>query len=171
MDAFAVAVAAGSCIVEKRTAQALRIGLSFGFFQMIMPIAGWFLGTRLKHFISTIDHWVAFGILVLVGLKMVRDSFDAGACENPCAIMSRHRLFWLSLATSIDALAVGLSFAFFDYPILLVASFIGVVTFLISAAGVFIGHYCSCLWGRRAELAGGLLLIMIGGKILYDHLH
>jgi putative Mn2+ efflux pump MntP len=171
MDAFAVAVAAGSGIIEKRTAQAIRIGLSFGLFQMFMPILGWFLGSRLKPFISVVDHWVVFGILTLVGLKMIRDSFDTSVCENPRALMSGHRLFWLSVATSVDALAVGLSFAFLDYPVLLVASIIGVITFLISTAGVFIGHYCSCLWGRRAELAGGLLLILIGLKILYDHLH
>jgi putative Mn2+ efflux pump MntP len=171
MDAFAVAVAAGSGIVEKRTAQALRIGFSFGFFQMVMPILGWFLGTKLKYLISAVDHWVAFGILSLVGLKMIRDSFDTSVCENPRALMTGHRLFLLSVATSIDALAVGISFAFLDYPVLLVASIIGIITFMISTAGVFIGHYCSCLWGRRAELLGGILLILIGLKILYDHLH
>jgi len=171
MDAFAVAVAAGSGIIEKRTVQAIRIGFSFGLFQMIMPIAGWFLGTKLKPFISAIDHWVVFGILALVGLKMIRDSFDTSVCENPRVLMSGHRLFFLSVATSIDALAVGISFAFLNYPVLLIASFIGIVTFMISAAGVFLGHYCSCLWGRRAEMAGGVLLILIGAKILYDHLH
>ena len=170
MDAFAVAVAAGSGIIEKRTAQAIRIGLSFGFFQMIMPILGWLLGTRLKHLISAVDHWVVFDILFLVGLKMIRDSFDTSVCDNPRALMTNYRLLLLSVATSVDALAVGISFAFLDYPVLLVASIIGSITFLISAAGVFIGHYCSCLWGRRAELAGGFLLILIGSKILFDHL-
>jgi manganese efflux pump family protein len=172
MDAFAVAIAAGSGIndARQRTGQALRIGLSFGLFQMVMPIAGWALGTGLKQYITAYDHWVAFGLLSLIGLKMIRDSFDVSVCENPRALMTTRRLLLLSVATSVDALAVGVGFAFLDYPVFLAAAVIGAVTFLISTAGVFIGHFCSCLWGKRAELAGGILLILIGLKILHDHL-
>jgi putative Mn2+ efflux pump MntP len=170
MDAFAVAIAAGGNIREQRTAHALRIGGSFGFFQMLMPIIGWLLGSHLKSLITSFDHWIAFGLLAAIGLKMVRDSFGGEACVAEHRPLTRKRLLLLSVATSIDALAVGVSFAFIDYPILVAAITIGVVTFLISTVGIFIGCACCCLWGRRAELAGGLILILIGLKILWDHL-
>jgi manganese efflux pump family protein len=170
MDAFAVAIASGGSITEKRTLQAFRIGGSFGFFQMIMPLIGWALGESLKRYITSFDHWIAFGLLAFIGLKMLRESFDREACQRPAEPMTRRRLFFLSIATSIDALAVGVSFAFLDYPVFLAALVIGLITFAISFAGVFIGHFCCCLWGQRAERAGGVLLILIGLKILIEHL-
>ncbi len=169
MDAFAVAIAAGGNIRERRTIQALRIGGSFGSFQMIMPLIGWLLGSTLRPLIAAFDHWIAFGLLALIGLKMIHESMGSSCAREERPLTSR-RLLVLSLATSIDALAVGLSFAFIDYPILTAAVIIGAVTFLISAAGVFIGYAFCCLWGRRAELIGGAILILIGLKILLEHL-
>ncbi|MBF0569658.1 MAG: manganese efflux pump [Candidatus Omnitrophica bacterium] len=170
MDAFAVALAAGA-VGSVRTADALRIGGSFGFFQMMMPLAGWVLGTQLKHVIAAFDHWVAFGLLVFIGLKMIHEFFSSSDCERSPQAMTARRLFFLSVATSIDALAVGVSFAVLDYPVLWAAVIIGIVTFIIATAGVLIGRVCCCVWGRRAELAGGIILILIGSKILWDHLH
>lgn len=170
MDAFAVAVAAGAN-GSARIADALRIGGSFGFFQMAMPMAGWVLGFQLKRIISAFDHWVAFGLLVLIGLKMIYEFFGPDECARPPRVMSARRLFFLSVATSIDALAVGISFAVLEYPVLAACFIIGIVTFFIATAGVLIGRVCCCAWGRRAELAGGIVLILIGIKILYDHSH
>jgi putative Mn2+ efflux pump MntP len=170
MDAFAVAVAAGAAIREQRVVQALRIGGSFGFFQMVMPIIGWLLGSHLKQFITAFDHWIAFGLLAFIGLKMIHESFSGDGCDRKDTAMTNHRLLMLSIATSIDALAVGVGFAFLDYPIFLSALVIGVVTFLIATAGVFIGHICCCAWGKRAEFAGGVILILIGITILIEHL-
>jgi putative Mn2+ efflux pump MntP len=172
MDAFAVAVASGGCVTKgRRLEQALRIGSSFGLFQMLMPLVGWVLGHSLKQFISSFDHWIAFIILAVIGLKMIHESFVKGEVAVASEPMTNRRLFFLSIATSIDALAVGIGFAFLDYPVVLAAAIIGGITFLISAAGIFVGHFCNAIWGKRAELAGGLILILIGIKIVYDHLH
>ena len=169
MDAFAVAIASGAS-GSLRLVDAFRIGGSFGFFQMVMPILGWFLGKSLERFITSFDHWVAFGLLVLIGLKMIHEFFTTNSCERPPEGMTKRRLFLLSVATSIDALAVGVSFAVLDYSILWPSVIIGIVTFLIATAGVLIGRVCCCAWGKRAELAGGIILILIGLKILSDHL-
>ena len=168
MDAFAVAIAAGAS-GKLRLADAFRIGGSFGFFQMIMPIAGWFLGKSLERFMAAYDHWVAFGLLVFIGLKMIHE-FMTPDCERSPDPMTRRRLLLLSVASSIDALAVGVSFAVLNYPILWPSVMIGIVTFLIAVSGVLIGRMCCCVWGKRAELAGGIILILIGLKILLDHL-
>jgi putative Mn2+ efflux pump MntP len=170
MDAFAVAIAAGASVREHRTVQALRIGGCFGFFQMIMPIVGWLLGSHLKHLIAAFDHWVAFGLLVLIGLKMIHEFFSNQDCTRDNRLMTVNRLLLLSVATSIDALAAGVSFAFSDYPILTAALAIGIITFLLSAIGVLIGCFSCCIWGKRAELAGGIILILIGIQILLQHL-
>ncbi|NTV29888.1 MAG: manganese efflux pump [Candidatus Omnitrophica bacterium] len=170
MDAFAVAVAAGAGIRERRVWQALRIGGSFGFFQMIMPLAGWLLGSRLKQLIMNVDHWVVFVLLALIGAKMLHESFSGEDCRREREDMTWRRLFLLSVATSVDAFAIGIGFAFLGYPIWLSAVVIGLVTFVLSTSGVFLGHVCSCLWGRRAELVGGVVLILIGLKILWEHL-
>lgn len=170
MDAFAVAVAAGASVQKRRTIQALRIGGSFGLFQMIMPIIGWVLGSSLKRFIVDVDHWIAFGLLAAIGFKMIHESFSADDGARDKGPMSKKRLFLLSVATSVDALAVGVSFAFLDFPVFLSATIIGLVTFVIATAGVFIGHFASSIWGKRAEFFGGVTLILIGLKILLEHL-
>lgn len=168
MDAFAVAIASGAS-GRIRMVDALRIGGSFGFFQMAMPVLGWFLGKGLERFIASFDHWVAFGLLVMIGLKMIHEFLSSDCTRSP-EVMTKRRLLILSIATSIDALAVGVSFAVLDYPIVLASTIIGVVTFLIATIGVLIGRVCCCVWGKRAELAGGIILIFIGLKILLDHL-
>lgn len=170
MDAFAVALASGSALVGSRREHALRLGAAFGAAQMLMPMIGWFLGIRLKGFISSFDHWIAFGLLLFIGLKMLRESFSADACDKEPGLMTGRRLFLLSVATSIDALAVGVTFAFLDCPVVLASSIIGAVTFVIAAAGAYIGCFCCCLWGRRAERLGAVILILIGLKILLEHL-
>ena len=169
MDAFAVAVILGSRMTESKIQRALQIGVSFGFFQMMMPIIGWLLGASLKQLITSFDHWIAFGLLAVIGLKMIHGSFHK---ENRAEeeALSHRRLLGLSVATSIDALAVGVTFAFLDYPVFIAATIIGVVTFVIATAGVFIGQIASSLWGRRAEFVGGVILILIGIKILLEHL-
>lgn len=170
MDAFAVAVAAGASGV-KHMRDALRIGAAFGFFQMMMPIAGWVLGTQLKHFISAFDHWVAFVLLAFIGGKMVYESFSfEEGCERKKGEMTDKRLLLLSIATSIDALAVGVSLAMLEQPVILASVIIGVVTFILSTTGVFVGRLFCCVWGKRAECTGGVILILIGIKILWDHL-
>ncbi len=170
MDAFAVALASGNAAVSSRLRHALRLGGAFGLAQMLMPLIGWFLGIRLKHFIVSFDHWIVFGLLVFVGVKMFRESFSGDDCVKGSEPMTARRLFLLSVATSIDALAVGVTFAFLDCPIVLASVIIGAVTFVIAASGAFIGCFCCCLWGRRAERLGAVILILIGIKILLEHL-
>ncbi len=170
MDAFAVALASGRASVPSRMRHALRLGAAFGLAQMIMPLLGWALGSQLRQFITAFDHWIAFGLLAFIGGKMVRESFSGDACEKPEGPMSPRRLLLLSLATSIDALVVGLSLAFLGQGIFWASALIGLVTFVIATAGGIIGCCCCCVWGRRAELFGGVVLILIGSKILLDHL-
>jgi putative Mn2+ efflux pump MntP len=169
MDAFAVALASGSPMVISRTRHALRLGSAFGLAQMVMPLIGWFLGISLKKYILDFDHWVAFGLLLFIGLKMCKESFSSEDCVRESTVMSDRRLFLLSVATSIDALAVGVSFAFLDCPVIMAAAIIGVVTFVIAGIGALIGCFCCCIWGRRAEMLGGIILISIGVKILLYH--
>ncbi len=170
MDAFAVAVAAGASGV-KSMRDTLKIAGAFGFFQMMMPLAGWVLGVQLKYFIRAFDHWVAFLLLAFIGGKMVHEAFSSEEkCEREEGVMTNKRLLLLAVATSIDALAVGVSLVMLEQPVLLAAGIIGVVTFILSLAGVFIGRFCCCVWGKRAEFAGGVILILIGIKILLDHL-
>ena len=135
-----------------------------------MPLAGWALGVRLKSVIVSFDHWIAFGLLLFIGFKMLRESFVDGDRGQEADLMTGRRLFLLAIATSIDALAVGVTFAFLEYPVLLACVIIGVVTFIISALGALIGCFCCSLWGRRAERLGGVILILIGVKILLEHL-
>ncbi|MBF0595543.1 MAG: manganese efflux pump [Candidatus Omnitrophica bacterium] len=170
MDAFAVALASGSAVVTGRVNHSLRLGGAFGLAQMVMPLIGWVLAIRLKHFIFSVDHWIAFVLLALVGFKMIKESFAGDDCAKEPGPMTNRRLFLLAIATSIDALAIGVTFAFLDCPVVLASVIIGAVTFLIAAAGAFIGCFCCCVWGRRAELCGGIVLVLIGIKILMDHL-
>ncbi len=170
MDAFAVALASGSASVPSRIRHALRLGAAFGAAQAVMPIIGWGLGFWLRHFITAVDHWIAFGLLAFIGVKMIREALFPDDCDKRPDPMNIRRLLVLSVATSIDALAVGLSFALLGQGILVAAALIGVVTFVIATAGGLIGCFCCCVWGRRAEMFGGAVLIMIGLKILLDHL-
>jgi manganese efflux pump family protein len=167
MDAFAVSLSCGICGRPRHWRLPVRVGLYFGGFQAVMPVLGWLAGTRLRGPISSVDHWVAFGLLASIGVKMIHESFAIGAKRfDP----RKHRvLLTLAVATSIDALAVGLSFALLDGGILIPALVIGTITFCVSCAGVMIGDRIGSAFEKAAEILGGLILIGIGLKILLEH--
>jgi putative Mn2+ efflux pump MntP len=170
MDAFAVSVAEGMALRQVDRAHMLRVALHFGGFQALMPVAGWLAGTGLHSLIGSFDHWVAFALLMAIGGKMLADAaleFESGRLRQP----SRgFRLLGLAVATSIDALAVGVSLAMLRVRIWRPAAIIGGVTGLLCAAGIRMGDRIGSRLGRSAELAGGLVLCAIGLKILLDHL-
>ncbi len=169
MDAFAVAVCKGLSMPKMNWRHAILIGLYFGFFQAFMPLVGYFLGIGFQGIIESFDHWVAFVLLVLIGLNMVKESRSQ---ESECATPTVHfkEMIILAIATSIDALAVGVTFAFLKADILPAVSFIGTITFLLSCLGVKAGNVFGSRYKSAAELAGGFILILIGLKILLEHL-
>ena len=168
MDAFAVSVCKGLSVRKVRLRHLLLAGLYFGGFQFLMPVIGWLLGVRFEHLIQSVDHWIAFGLLSIIGLSMIRES-RSGAEELNDDFGFRTMLL-LAVATSIDALAVGVTFAFLQVRILPAAGLIGVTTFLLSALGIRIGSVFGARFKSGAELAGGVILILIGLKILLEHL-
>jgi putative Mn2+ efflux pump MntP len=170
MDAFAVSIASGVVIKRLHVKQALRIAIFFGFFQAIMPVMGWLAGIALKDFISGVDHWVAFGLLSAIGCKMIYESLKLESNKKECNSLNVSVLLIFSIATSIDALAVGVSFAFLRIAIISPVVAIGVITFLLSFLGVYTGNRLGHFFERKIELIGGLLLIGIGIKILLEHI-
>ena len=168
MDAFAVSVCKGLSVRKVQLRHLLLAGLYFGGFQFLMPVIGWLLGVRFEHLIQSVDHWIAFGLLTVIGLSMIRES-RSGAEELNDDFGFRTMLL-LAVATSIDALAVGVTFAFLQVSILPAAGLIGVTTFLLSALGIRIGSVFGTRFKSGAELAGGVILILIGVKILLEHL-
>jgi len=179
MDAFAVSVCKGLAMKRMRYGQAVVIGLYFGIFQAVMPLIGWLLGTSFSRYIEAFDHWIAFVLLVVIGGHMVvevlrgedeEDEVCLCAAEAAEEHLDIKELFLLAIATSIDALAVGVTFAFLQVNIVPAIIIIGSVTFVISAAGVFIGNIFGSKYKSRAELAGGIILILLGIKILLEHL-
>ena len=171
LDAFAVSVSSGISIPGFGGRQAVKMGMWFGGFQFAMPLIGWFLGSSVSQYIEAVDHWVAFGLLALIGGRMVWGALKAGAGEEEEAPpdLSARRLCLLAIATSIDALAVGVSMAFMKVDILVSALLIGVVAFGLSVVGGLVGKRLGALFQRRAELVGGLVLVGIGIKILAEH--
>lgn len=170
MDAFAVSVAEGVALRRATNVHTLRVSLHFGAFQGAMPVIGWLAGTSLRSFIGAWDHWIAFGLLTLIGGKMVADALR-GSRESGSREPSRGvRLLVLSIATSVDALAVGISLAMLRVHIWLPAVIIGIVTGALCAAGVQMGDRIGPRLGRWSELCGGIILCFIGAKILWDHL-
>ena len=169
MDAFAVAVCKGLALRESRPRHMALVGLWFGGFQALMPVIGYLLGVQFKDAITAIDHWIAFILLAVIGGNMVREAFSKEE-EEADASLTPKKMLPLAVATSIDALAVGVSFAFLDVQIGLAASFIGVITFLLSGAGVKVGSLFGMKYKQRAELVGGVILILLGLKILLEHL-
>ena len=168
MDAFAVSVCKGLSVRRLQIRHALLAGLYFGGFQFLMPVLGWLLGYRFENLITSIDHWIAFVLLVLIGANMVRESFsDAEKLDDDFCFRA---MLPLAVATSIDALAVGVTFAFLEVRILPAAARIGVTTFLLSALGIRIGHVFGARWKAWAERVGGIILILMGVKILLEHL-
>jgi putative Mn2+ efflux pump MntP len=177
MDAFAVSIASGVCVTRLSFGHAFRASLSFGAFQFAMPLVGWLLGGTFRSYIQGFDHWIAFGLLALVGGKMIKESFelkDPSSCSEEEKARSDIRdlrtLLVLSVATSIDALAVGLYYSVLGAPILGPAVVIGVVTFALCMAGTEFGKRIGARFERWAELAGGATLAGIGLKILIEHL-
>lgn len=174
MDAFAVSICKGLGMKRLNMRQALVIGLFFGGFQALMPLIGWALGTQLADFITPIDHWIAFILLVLIGGKMLFDAFSGGdeedAGEPKDARLDFKELLMLAIATSIDALAVGITFAFLGVNIVVAITVIGVTTFVLSVVGVVVGHAFGARYEKGATITGGIVLILIGCKILLEHL-
>lgn len=169
MDAFAVSICKGLSTGRPRLSHCLACGGWFGGFQALMPLAGWLLGVRFQEMIVSVDHWIAFGLLSLIGANMVRES-RGGEAEELDRSFGPRAMLPLAVATSIDALAVGVTFAFLQVDILPAVLFIGVTTFLLSAAGVKVGAAFGVRFKSRAELAGGLILIGMGVKILIEHI-
>ena len=169
MDAFAVAVASGITIKHLRVHHAFTIAASFGLFQAFMPLIGWLGGLGLRKCIGCADHWIAFGLLTAIGAKMIYESFKMDAVEKKTDPLDIHVLFVLSVATSLDALAAGISFAVLDVSIVTPVLVIGAITFALSFAGVWIGERFGHFFERRIELVAGLILIGIGIKILLSH--
>ena len=171
MDAFSVSVSDGILLGRAKLSQAVKIALFFGFFQFLMPVLGYLAGSTFADIIQGFDHWVAFCLLALIGGKMVYEAISDKDEEkengNP---LSFKTLLILAIATSIDALAVGITFATIATPVILSSAIIGITTFFISLAGVFLGSRCGDLFGNKAEVAGGVILILIGMKILIEHL-
>lgn len=170
MDAFAVSVSTGIAVPGFGPKQAARIGLWCGAFQFGMPLIGWFLGSSVRSYIQAVDHWIAFGLLALIGGNMILEAVRGGG-EEALTELSVKRLFLLALATSIDALAVGVTLAFeTNVNILLSATIIGLVAFALAMIGGLLGRRLGELFQRRATLLGGLVLVGIGLKILFEHL-
>lgn len=170
VDAFSVAIGIGAANRRKSWAPVLRLSLAFGIFQFAMPLAGWLAGSTVADLIQGFDHWIAFALLALVGGKMIREGFEEETNEEKADQTRGWPLLLLSVATSIDALAVGFSFSLLKAPILLPAAIIGVVCFLMTAVGMSFGKGLARIFGRKVEILGGLVLIAIGVKILIEHL-
>ena len=174
MDAFAVSICKGLSMKKVNKKQCLVIGLFFGGFQALMPFIGYVLGSQFQKYITSIDHWIAFILLGLIGGKMiieaVREKDEPVEIEQMDAPLDIKELFILAIATSIDALAVGITFAFLDTPILEAVSIIGITTFIISVLGVYVGNFFGNKYKSKAEFAGGLILVLLGIKILLEHL-
>ena len=174
MDAFAVSICKGLAMRRATVRGCMTCGLWFGGFQALMPTIGFFLGTLFAEAIQAIDHWVAFFLLAIIGINMLKEVFEAeecSCCQEHNADLSVRTMFVMAVATSIDALAVGISLAMAgDVDIWMAASFIGICTFGFSAAGVKIGNVFGARFEKKAQLAGGVILVVLGLKILLEHL-
>ena len=170
MDAFAVSVASGFVIKARKTAHAFRIALFFGGAQAVMPLLGWFLGGQVKEFIAWFDHWVAFVILSAIGVKMIYEATKLESERKPFDASNVNVLFLLAIATSIDAFAVGITLAVVGVPIWLPVAVIGIITVLLCLLGFLIGDRFGHMFESKLEILAGVVLILIGLKILLDHL-
>lgn len=174
MDAFAAAICQGLFMTRIKWGHALTVGLYFGGFQALMPFIGWMLGSQFADRIQQYDHWIAFILLVLIGGNMIREALsgdeeDAAQAETDLRL-DHKKLFLMAIATSIDALAIGVTFAFLETAILPAIGIIGCTTFCISVAGVAVGCWFGARYKKRAEITGGAILVLLGIKILLDHL-
>ena len=169
MDAFAVSICKGLSCQKLKVRHYLCVGLWFGGFQALMPTLGYLLGSTFAEYISSIDHWIAFGLLVIIGANMIREALKKGEEEVNSSFGVKTMLL-LAIATSIDALAVGVTFALTGVSIVLSASIIGCTTFVLSAVGLWVGHVFGAKYKTKAQITGGVVLILIGIKILLEHL-
>lgn len=173
MDAFAVAICKGLGMTKLNKKQSAIIALFFGGFQALMPLIGWVLGIGFQQYITSIDHWIAFVLLAFIGGKMIYEAVkgdEEEAAEIKDAPLNYKELVIMAIATSIDALAIGITFAFLDTPIVPAIAIIGITTFIICLFGVVIGNFFGSKYKSKAELAGGLVLVLMGLKILLEHL-
>ena len=169
MDAFAVSICKGLSMQKMNRKNALVIGLYFGGFQGIMPFLGYLLGSRFQDAIASYDHWIAFILLAVIGGNMIQESMDK-ELENLDSSVAFKDMVILAIATSIDALAVGVTFAFLKVQIVPAVCFIGVITFFLSVVGVKVGTIFGSRYKSKAEFVGGFILLLIGAKILVEHL-
>ena len=167
MDAFAVSVCKGLSLGKIEVKHMLKAGVWFGGFQALMPLIGYLLGSRFSDLVSKYDHWIAFILLVLIGANMIKEALG-GEEEGVDSLMDIKTMFLLAVATSIDALAIGVTFAFLDVAIIPAISFIGIVTFILSAVGVKIGSVFGYKYKSKAEICGGIILVLLGIKILLE---
>lgn len=168
MDAFAVSVCKGLSVKRLELKHSTLAGLYFGGFQFLMPLIGYLLGSRFEMAIKSVDHWIAFGLLAVIGANMIHEAF--GDDEKLDDDFGFKNMLLMAIATSIDALAVGISFACLGVDILPAAGLIGIITFMLSAAGIRIGHAFGTKYKARAEFVGGIILVFMGLKILLEHL-
>ena len=168
MDAFAVSVCKGLSVSRLKVSHSLTCGAYFGAFQALMPLLGWLLGIQFQAMINSIDHWIAFMLLGFIGANMIRESREEE--ESMDSSFGPRAMLPLAVATSIDALTVGVTFAFLQVNIVPAVLFIGVTTFVLSAVGVYVGRAFGSRFQNKAELAGGVILILMGLKILLEHL-
>ena len=171
MDAFAVSIGKGLSVASVKPRHVMSVGCWFGGFQALMPLLGYLLGTSFAAIVESVDHWIAFVLLGIIGFNMIRESCSNRCCDDASGPnFSVRTMSFMAVATSIDALAVGVSFSFFDVDIITAVVIIGVVTFIMSAIGLKIGNLFGCRYKSRAEFAGGMILILLGVKILLEHL-
>ena len=169
MDAFAVSICKGLSMPRMKWKNAIIIGLYFGYFQALMPALGYLLGVNFQDRISNIDHWVAFILLAVIGINMIKEAISKDNDVHNDSIKFKDMIV-LAIATSIDALAIGITFAFLNVNLILAISLIGVITFIISVLGVKVGNIFGDKYEKKAEFAGGIILILLGIKILLEHL-
>lgn len=174
MDAFAVSVCKGLNMKKVNYKHTFFISLYFGGFQALMPLIGWALGTQFEKYITNIDHWIAFALLSIIGIQMILESIKKDTEDNICCInadkINHKELFMLAIATSIDALTIGITFAFLNVSIITPITVIGICTFILSWVGVIIGNKFGAKYKSKAEFSGGAILILIGLKVLLEHL-
>ena len=170
MDAFAVSICKGISMPKMNWKKAIIIGLYFGIFQALMPVIGFTLGKTFENLVTSIDHWIAFGLLLIIGIKMIIDAFKEDNVSVNDSVNWKVMII-LAIATSIDALAVGITFAFLQVNLLLAISIIGIITFILCVIGTKIGNNFGNKFENKAEILGGIVLIFIGVKILLEHLN
>ncbi|WP_330698092.1 manganese efflux pump MntP [Anaerotignum sp.] len=170
MDAFAVSISNGVSVRGFRKQDAIRQAAFFGGFQFLMPVIGWVLGSSVKTYIEAVDHWIAFILLLIIGGNMIRESLKGDDEDKVSGALTNKMLFFQAVATSIDALAVGISFAILDVNIIQAGVVIGIVSFAISCMGAWAGKYLGDKLQSKAEIMGGIVLILIGTKILVEHI-